>query len=107
STDAESSSGASLAQSLIDYLEARYRRHVSGKATGIVSGWVDLDKYTDGFQFSEQAVVAARPSIGKTAFACGLACRACLVDKVPLLFVTLEMSKEAVLSRILAAQGGI
>jgi replicative DNA helicase len=75
----------------------------SGKAiTGAPSGFVDLDAMTSGFQPSELVVVAARPSMGKTAFCLNIAANAAAEGQGVAIF-SLEMSKEALVQRMLTA----
>jgi replicative DNA helicase len=75
----------------------------SGKAiTGVPSGFVDLDALTSGFQASELVVVAARPSMGKTAFCLNVAANAAAEGQGVAIF-SLEMSKEALVQRMLTA----
>jgi replicative DNA helicase len=75
----------------------------SGKAiTGVPSGFLDLDSLTSGFQTSELVVVAARPSMGKTAFCLNIAANAAAEGQGVAIF-SLEMSKEALVQRMLTA----
>ncbi len=75
----------------------------SGKAiTGVPSGFVDLDGLTSGFQASELVVVAARPSMGKTAFCLNVAANAAAEGQGVAIF-SLEMSKESLVQRMLTA----
>jgi replicative DNA helicase len=75
----------------------------SGKAiTGVPSGFVDLDAMTSGFQPSELVVVAARPSMGKTAFCLNIAANAAGEGQGIAIF-SLEMSKESLVQRMLTA----
>ncbi len=70
--------------------------------TGVASGFLDLDKYTAGWQPSDLIVVAARPSMGKTALALNLAFNA--AEKgVAVAFFSLEMAKEQLVRRLLGA----
>src|SRR3954470_7465742 len=61
--------------------------------TGVASGFKDLDEMTSGFQPADLIIVAARPSMGKTAFTLNIAQHAAIEDKVPVAFFSLEMSK--------------
>jgi replicative DNA helicase len=62
---------------------------------------------TDGFQLGELAILAARPSIGKTAMAIAIAEAATIRGKVPTLFVSLEMSDESIVRRLVANVGSV
>ncbi len=75
----------------------------SGKAiTGVPSGFIELDAMTSGFQSSELIIVAARPSMGKTAFCLNMACNAAAEGQGVAIF-SLEMSKESLVQRMLTA----
>src|SRR4051794_3523222 len=79
----------------------------SGKAiTGVPSGFTDLDEMTSGFQPSELIIVAARPSMGKTAFCLNVATQAA-VDGFGVAVFSLEMSKEALVQRMLCAEARV
>ncbi|HSA55549.1 MAG TPA: replicative DNA helicase [Gemmatimonadaceae bacterium] len=75
--------------------------------TGVPSGFTDLDKLTLGFQPSELSIIAARPSMGKTAFVLNIAQNAAIQARVPVAIFSLEMAKEQLVGRILAAEGYI
>jgi len=85
---------------MVDDLQRRF--DLQGKRSGITTGYHEFDELTDGLQFGEQTVIAARPSAGKTALALNIIRRACLIDQVPTLFVTLEMSIESLCKRLLS-----
>ena len=89
----------------IKAIEKRYEsRQV---VTGVPSGYVRLDAMTSGFQPGDLVIVAARPSMGKTAFSMGLAVHAAIDCGIPALVFSLEMSKESLVERAAAAEGGI
>ncbi|MCR4924632.1 MAG: replicative DNA helicase [Lachnospiraceae bacterium] len=73
-----------------------------GKITGISSGFRALDEKTSGFQPSDFLLVAARPSMGKTAFVLNVARYACIEEKLSVAIFSLEMSKEQLINRLLA-----
>ncbi|MBE3597078.1 MAG: replicative DNA helicase [Hydrogenibacillus sp.] len=75
--------------------------------TGLASGYADLDRLTSGFQKSDFIVVAARPSVGKTAFALNIAQNIAVRGERPVAIFSLEMSKEQLAQRILAAEAMI
>lgn len=77
-----------------------------GGLTGISSGFKDLDKLTSGLQKSDLILVAARPSMGKTAFTLNIAAYCGLHDNT-VAFFSLEMSKEQLMQRLLCSEGGI
>lgn len=78
-----------------------------GGLTGLSSGFKDLDKLTSGLQASDLILVAARPSMGKTAFTLNIATHVAVREKKPVAFFSLEMSKEQLVQRMLCAEGGI
>ena len=71
---------------------------------GLSSGFYDLDSITQGFQNSDLIIIAGRPSMGKTAFCLKLAVNILKNYKLPILFFSLEMSKEQLIYRLLAAE---
>ena len=72
--------------------------------TGVASGFTDLDELTSGFQPSDLIVVAARPSMGKTAFILNIAQHAAIEHNVPVALFSLEMSKESLVQRMLTGE---
>ncbi|HEX5005262.1 MAG TPA: replicative DNA helicase [Gemmatimonadales bacterium] len=79
----------------------------SGKSiTGVPSGFVDLDRLTSGFQASELVIVAARPSMGKTAFCLNLATHAAVEGHGVAIF-SLEMSRDQLVQRMLTAEARV
>ena len=75
--------------------------------TGVTSGYKDLDKLTAGFQKSDLIIIAARPSMGKTAFALCVARNAAMEGGVPVGFFSLEMSKEQLAMRLLCSEARV
>lgn len=75
--------------------------------TGVPSGFIDLDTLTSGFQRSEFVVIAARPSMGKTAFTLNVAEHVAIEQKLPVAFFSLEMSKESLVHRLLASEARV
>ena len=78
-----------------------------GAITGVPSGFTELDKLTLGFQPSELVIIAARPSMGKTAFVLNIAQNAAIQAKTAVAIFSLEMAKEQLVARMLAAEGYI
>lgn len=76
-----------------------------GDVTGISTGYVDLDKMTAGFQRNDLIIVAARPSMGKTAFALNIAQNAAVRSKQNVAIFSLEMGAEQLVMRMLCAEG--
>ena len=80
----------------------------SGKAiTGVPSGFERLDELTSGFQPSELIIVAARPSMGKTAFCLNIAAHASIEAGTGVAIFSLEMSKESLVQRMLTAEARV
>jgi replicative DNA helicase len=75
--------------------------------SGLGTGFEDLDELTAGLQPSELIILAARPSIGKTALALAIAKNAALVARLPVFFVSLEQSRTELGERLLCAEAGV
>jgi replicative DNA helicase len=75
--------------------------------TGVPSGYKDLDKLTAGFQKSDLIIIAARPSMGKTALGLCVARNAAKDSGVPVAFFSLEMSKEQLAMRLLCSEARV
>jgi replicative DNA helicase len=78
-----------------------------GKIRGITTGFKDMDNILAGFQRSDLFVLAARPSMGKTALSLNLAHNVAVQTHLPVLIFSLEMSKEQLVDRMLAAEASI
>lgn len=72
--------------------------------TGIPTGFMDLDYKTAGLHESDLILIAARPAMGKSAFALNIASNAAVRAKVPVALFSLEMSKEQMVNRILCSE---
>jgi len=75
-----------------------------GGITGVPSGFADLDRLTSGFQPSDLIIVAARPSMGKTALCLNIAQHASVRKKMPVAVFSLEMSREQLVTRMLCGE---
>jgi len=78
-----------------------------GDITGIATGWYDIDKLTSGLQESQFIIIAARPAMGKTAFALNLASHVAMNDGRNVAVFNLEMSAEQLAMRMLSSLGQI
>ena len=78
-----------------------------GEITGLATGWYDLDRLTTGLHPNEFIIIAARPAMGKTAFALNLATHAAMTQDKSVALFNLEMSAEQLAMRILASLGQI
>lgn len=74
---------------------------------GLPSGFYDLDLLTQGFQKSDLIIIAGRPSMGKTALGLNIALNILKESKQPILFFSLEMSKEQIMYRLLSIEANI
>ena len=91
--------------SVIDKIEAAARH--KGTVTGLATGFYDLDYKTSGLQPSDLILIAARPSMGKTAFVLNLAQYMCVRNHVPTAIFSLEMSKEQLVNRLFALESQV
>ncbi len=78
-----------------------------GAITGVPTGFTDLDYSTAGFQPSDLILIAARPSMGKTAFALNIALHAALKCQKSVAVFSLEMSKEQLVNRLFAMESKV
>lgn len=78
-----------------------------GKIRGLPTGFKDMDSILAGLQQSDLFILAARPSMGKTALALNLAHNVAVQSKQPVLVFSLEMSKEQLVDRMLAMESGV
>jgi replicative DNA helicase len=78
-----------------------------GKLRGLTTGFTELDKYLAGLQKSDLIVLGARPSLGKTALALDIARHVALKEKVPVGIFSLEMSKDQIVDRLIAAESTV
>ena len=99
------SSSSELVRSVFDELLARYNN--KSVTTGVPTGYMQLDKMTAGLQPTDLIILAARPSMGKTAFALTVAMRAALSGGATVAIFSLEMSKESLMDRMLCAWGRV
>jgi replicative DNA helicase len=95
-----------LVEQEIATLEAIWHRE-AGRITGVPSGFKDLDNITAGFQKGDLIIIAARPSMGKTALALNIAYNAAYHSQVPVSVFSLEMSKEQLVRRLLSSEGRV
>lgn len=89
------------------FVKLVYIRATEKVASGIESGYTDLDELTQGFQKSELIILGARPSIGKTALAICMLINISVVKNIPAGFFSLEMSGNSIAQRIYSIYGNI
>lgn len=92
-------------KSVLDRIDRLYGKKEN--ITGIPTGFADLDNLTAGFQNSDLIILAARPSVGKTALALNIAQNAALRHKIPVAIFSLEMSKDQLAQRMLCSEAEI
>lgn len=89
----------------IQNVESAYKNR--GAVTGIATGFLDLDYKTAGLQPSDLILIAARPSMGKTAFVLNLASHIAVKNKIPTAVFSLEMNAVQLANRLLAMHSGV
>lgn len=88
-----------------DMIENMYQN--KNKVSGIESGFIDLDNKISGLNPSDLIIIAARPAMGKSAFALNIATFVAMHMKTPVMIFSLEMSKEQMVTRILSSESEI
>lgn len=88
------------------FLELK-QKSLSPSLAGIPSGFYDLDSFTQGFQKSDLIIIAGRPSMGKTALALNMSLNILKTTQLPVVFFSLEMSKEQLTYRLLTHETNI
>lgn len=96
-------------QSLVDDAISRldWIRHNRGSGYGVGSGLASLDHMTSGFQSSDLTILAARPSVGKTALALNIAQHAAIKEGKRVAVFSLEMSRDQLATRLMAGASGV
>ena len=105
---AESKSSTDAAE-LGELLQETYDKlqNDEGMRTGLETGFFELDEMTNGLQPGEMIIVAARPSMGKTAFALNIAEHMAATTKQPCAVFSLEMSRQQLAQRLLCSRSGV
>ncbi len=96
---------AELVKRATEQLEKAY--NAKSAITGIATGFRDLDNMTSGFQPGDLVIIAARPSMGKTAFTLNVAAHAAMRAHAPVAFFSLEMGADQLVQRLLGAEARI
>lgn len=94
-----------VVMSAVDRIDELYNK--KGGITGIATGFIDFDHLTSGLQPSDLILIAARPSMGKTALVLNMAQNVAIREKKSVAFFSLEMSKEQLVQRMLCAEASI
>jgi replicative DNA helicase len=94
-----------IVKQTIEKIDLLYQKKET--VTGIPTGFFEFDKLTSGLQNSDLIIIAARPSMGKSALAAGMAEHAAVDRGIPVAFFSLEMSKEQCVMRLLCSQARV
>ena len=89
------------------YAEIEERYNNKGKLTGVPTSFYDLDTMMNGLQRSDLIILAARPAMGKTAFALNIAQNVALRANTPVAIFSLEMSKKQLVQRLLCSEAEV
>ncbi len=100
----ESHDAVPLSTVLYDIYDTLNAASATGSVSGVPTGFRFLDRLTHGFQKGDLIILAARPSVGKTALALNMTVNAAVRSKVPVAFFSLEMPKEQLAMRMLCAE---
>ena len=98
-------SSSELVKLSLEKLEQLYT--AKSEFTGIPTGFYDLDKMTSGLQPGELSILAARPSMGKTALSLNIASHIAFTEKKTIAYFSVEMPKESMMMRILGIESGV
>ncbi len=94
-----------IVKASIQKIEELYKRKAD--VTGLATGFTELDKMTSGLHPGEMTIIAARPSMGKTAFSLNVAQHIALRGKKCIAYFSLEMGKESMMMRMLSAEARV
>ena len=90
-----------------NYKKIEYRYNHRGELLGVSSGFYELDTFTNGFQKSDLIIIAARPSMGKTAFVLNIAQNVAVRGKKPVAIFSIEMSRDQLVQRMLCSEAEV
>jgi len=94
-----------LLYSGVESIERTFK--LKGEPSGVPTGFSELDRMTSGLQRSELIIIGARPSVGKTALALNMAANISIENKIPVGFFSMEMSKAALVKRIICSEARV
>ena len=94
-----------VAINVLEKIEEAYK--TQGTVTGVPTGFIDLDYKLSGFQPSDLVLIAARPSMGQTAFVLNVVDHVAVRKKLPCMVFSLEMSKEQLVNRMLSMESNV
>jgi replicative DNA helicase len=101
STDHGFASAQSLAAATLEKMEKVFSQH--SPITGVPTGFIKLDGMTGGFQPSDLIIIAARPSMGKTALVLNMAYHAAVEKKLPVALFSMEMDNHSIMQRLICS----
>lgn len=104
-TNSNYSTAAEAALSALEQIEERIRN--KGKIMGISTGFADLDRRLGGLQNGDLVLIAARPSMGKTALAENILTYVTCIKQLPGIMFSMEMTKESIVNRIYSSWGRV
>lgn len=96
-----------LLAKVIERVDELFSEESQGEVTGVSTGFIELDRTTSGLQPGELIIVAARPSMGKTAFAVNIAENVAIQSKLPVAVFSMEMGGEQLAMRMIGSVGRI
>ena len=99
------SSISPLLVNVVERIEGLYSSDIQKETTGVATGFIELDQMTSGLQPGDLIVVAARPSMGKTAFAVNIAENVAIDSKLPVAIFSMEMGGEQLAMRMIGSVG--
>jgi replicative DNA helicase len=105
--EGKSSEEAAQLKDLLQETFSRLEAHDGKSVTGVETGFFELDEMLNGMQAGEMLIVAARPSMGKTAFALNIAEHVAATNKQPVAVFSLEMSRQQLAQRLLCSRSGV
>ncbi|MBY0437067.1 MAG: replicative DNA helicase [Burkholderiales bacterium] len=94
-----------LVAEVVERIDLLHARGDSSDVTGVPTGFTDLDRDTSGMQAGDLIIVAGRPSMGKTALALNMAEHVALVEKLPVVIFSMEMSGTQLVMRLIGSSG--
>lgn len=96
-----------LVPAVFDRINQLYERGNHSEVTGVPTGFIDLDRMTAGMQKGDLIILAARPSVGKTAFALNIAEHVAINQELPVAVFSMEMGAEQLVGRLIGSRGRI
>ncbi len=104
---ADDSNTINVAEVIGEHMEYLAEIYEHGTPPGLRTGWPDIDGHLSPLRPGNCMIVASRPSVGKTAFALNLAANVAFVQNEPVLFASMEMSRQELLDRLVAADARV